>query len=217
MERTDVFKNWADPTTVTVATPSLDFFQCPTTPPDSPSEPRLAYAGNCGRGPSSFNKWDGVMGDTTVPAGRMSGEDVRAADGASSTILLSERCGNKVVMAFWSKWDFLPNPNPFFTNLDPVQVANRPVPGFGIATTVEPGKVLNSQTDGAPGFRSQPSSQHPGGVNMAYCNGSVNFLKETIAPRVYAQLLSSNGGLASTLSQTTWGAGTYVLQDSDYK
>jgi prepilin-type N-terminal cleavage/methylation domain-containing protein/prepilin-type processing-associated H-X9-DG protein len=37
-----------------------------------------------------------------------------------------------------------------------------------------------------------PSSDHPGGVNVAYCGGQVELLAETVDPIVYAQLMTSN-------------------------
>ena len=37
-----------------------------------------------------------------------------------------------------------------------------------------------------------PSSQHPGGVNVAFCDGHVMFLNENVENRVYGQLMTSN-------------------------
>lgn len=37
-----------------------------------------------------------------------------------------------------------------------------------------------------------PSSNHSGGVNMAFCGGAVKFVSEDISPQVYAQLMTSN-------------------------
>jgi prepilin-type N-terminal cleavage/methylation domain-containing protein/prepilin-type processing-associated H-X9-DG protein len=37
-----------------------------------------------------------------------------------------------------------------------------------------------------------PSSNHPGGVNMAFCGGNVQFVTDEITPLVYAQLMTSN-------------------------
>jgi prepilin-type N-terminal cleavage/methylation domain-containing protein len=36
------------------------------------------------------------------------------------------------------------------------------------------------------------SSNHPAGVNVSYCDSHVDFLSETVDPRVYAQLMTSN-------------------------
>jgi prepilin-type processing-associated H-X9-DG protein len=37
-----------------------------------------------------------------------------------------------------------------------------------------------------------PASNHPGGVNVAYCDGHIVFVSEGVEPRVYAQLMTSN-------------------------
>lgn len=37
-----------------------------------------------------------------------------------------------------------------------------------------------------------PASAHPGGVNMAFCGGQVEFMAESIDPLIYAQLMTSN-------------------------
>ncbi|MGP0068527.1 MAG: DUF1559 domain-containing protein [Isosphaeraceae bacterium] len=39
-----------------------------------------------------------------------------------------------------------------------------------------------------------PSSQHPGGVNVAFSDGSVHFIKSTVAPNTWWALGSRNGG-----------------------
>ncbi len=39
----------------------------------------------------------------------------------------------------------------------------------------------------------RPSSWHPGGFNVAFCDGSVRFLNDDIPYRLYAQLMSSHG------------------------
>ncbi len=37
-----------------------------------------------------------------------------------------------------------------------------------------------------------PSSNHPGGVNVAFCDGSIRYINEQIPGRVYAQLMTTN-------------------------
>ena len=37
-----------------------------------------------------------------------------------------------------------------------------------------------------------PSSNHPGGVNIAFCGGAVTFISDEITPQVYAQLMTTN-------------------------
>jgi prepilin-type N-terminal cleavage/methylation domain-containing protein/prepilin-type processing-associated H-X9-DG protein len=47
-----------------------------------------------------------------------------------------------------------------------------------------------------------PSSNHPGGVNMAFCGGQVTFVPETIDPLVYAQLCTPSRNRSSLADYT---------------
>lgn len=49
-------------------------------------------------------------------------------------------------------------------------------------------------TTGSPIYEDYgyPSSGHPGGVNVAFCDGHLVLIAETIEPRIYAQLMTSN-------------------------
>jgi prepilin-type N-terminal cleavage/methylation domain-containing protein/prepilin-type processing-associated H-X9-DG protein len=42
-----------------------------------------------------------------------------------------------------------------------------------------------------------PSSNHPNGVNVAFCGGQVDFMADSVEPRVYAQLMTSNAKRSS--------------------
>jgi prepilin-type N-terminal cleavage/methylation domain-containing protein len=42
-----------------------------------------------------------------------------------------------------------------------------------------------------------PSSNHPNGVNVAFCGSQVDFMAESVDPRVYAQLMTSNAKKSS--------------------
>jgi prepilin-type processing-associated H-X9-DG protein len=105
------------------------------------------------------------------------------------------------------------------------------LPLFGISGPT-PSKVINSGVAADPGFFSQPSSNHPGGAVAAFCDGHTEFLKDSLQPRVYAQLLSwnnasasldttlmnGNGGATSSALYNGWiGGGGYVLNEADYK
>jgi prepilin-type processing-associated H-X9-DG protein len=58
-----------------------------------------------------------------------------------------------------------------------------------------------------------PSSNHPGGVNMAFCGGAVQFVSEEITPQVYAQLMTSN----RKGSELFIGSGTDEIGESRMK
>jgi prepilin-type N-terminal cleavage/methylation domain-containing protein/prepilin-type processing-associated H-X9-DG protein len=47
-----------------------------------------------------------------------------------------------------------------------------------------------------------PSSNHPGGVNVAFCGGTIRFMGETIDPVVYGQIMTSNARKSNLVSAT---------------
>jgi prepilin-type N-terminal cleavage/methylation domain-containing protein/prepilin-type processing-associated H-X9-DG protein len=42
-----------------------------------------------------------------------------------------------------------------------------------------------------------PSSNHPNGVNVAFCGGQIDFMADSVEPRVYAQLMTTNAKRSS--------------------
>lgn len=223
MERNDIYRNWQSPAGV-IAAPYIAFYVCPSSPPDALTQPWLSYAGNCGSA-NSANRFDGVMVDTTQRAALVTFDEVARADGNPSTILLTERCGTGNVRAntplhqgWWDRRNLPANTFTFANVAAYVQNANSPVPGIGLAGSPGTVKIINNITSNSiPGFFSMPSSNHPGGVVTAFCDGHTGFVKDTVSANVYAQLLSWNGSAASTISRGTWQAGPYILREQDYQ
>jgi prepilin-type N-terminal cleavage/methylation domain-containing protein/prepilin-type processing-associated H-X9-DG protein len=198
MERRDVITVWTGTSAVPpAATPYMTAFVCPSSPPDSMTSPVLAYAGNCG---SALNtrRFDGLMMDTSITVapnnGRISADDVSAADGTSMTVLISEKCisgsNASFSQAAWSTVFPLLTAGSFSFAAGPTSV-----PGFGLPTALGSAKVINSPLVGGPaaiGQFSTPSSNHPGGVVVAFADGHTGFLKDSLGAGVYAQLLSWN-------------------------
>jgi prepilin-type processing-associated H-X9-DG protein len=56
-----------------------------------------------------------------------------------------------------------------------------------------------------------PSCNHPGGFDVSFADGHIEFLSETIDPRVYAQLMTSN----SKKSTLIWDVGSGLQKDSE--
>jgi Tfp pilus assembly protein PilE len=223
LERNDIYK------TIGQGNPApavfVSSFSCPSSPPAGLAPAMLAYAGNCGSG-SNLRRADGVMLDTTVASGTASGRlalaDIAAKDGTSVTLLFSEKCGPgtatvPLVQATWN--DALP------------LQAGESIPGFsdgarmygvfGITgTPAATQRIINSVSAAAPGFFSQPSSNHPGGAIVARCDGQTAFLSQNISARVYCQLLSwdddacrAERSLYATYG--TWTTGDGTLPESD--
>jgi len=45
-----------------------------------------------------------------------------------------------------------------------------------------------------------PSSNHPGGVNVAFCGGSIRFMGDSIDPVIYGQIMTSNSRKSNLVS-----------------
>ncbi len=97
------------------------------------------------------------------------------------------------------------------TAASPTPAAAMGVTGSGITP------VINNPLVTAPGGLSQPSSGHPDGVVAAFCDGHAVFQKATIAPQVYAHLITSNNARASAVPRTAWGTAAYALSDNDHQ
>jgi len=216
IEQNDVYKAIAmNP--ATAPAPLIDIFLCSSAGIDGNTGPApLTYSGNCGSA-SNARRADGVMLDTTITSGSASGrlgmDDISNGDGTTKTLLLSEESGRAATLAAWNISIPVTSASPSgafdFLNSNPIP------PCFGIWGTPN-AQVINDTTIGAPGTLSQPSSQHPGGAVVVFCDGHTGFLQDGISPAVYAQVLSWNHLKSSLMSQTTWGAATkFPLSDSD--
>ncbi len=148
---------------------------------------------------------------------RTSLDHIMLADGTSNTILLSENIHTRSYdpLTGTGGWTSPATGDIAFGIAVPVtlvgaecRVALRDTAGgLGIAngtladaltlsqTAVLPDSLINSNLKSAINGRSpRPSSQHPGGVNAAFADGSCRFLSERIDSSVYARLLSPMGG-----------------------
>lgn len=209
MERKDIYNALISGA---AASPYISFFVCPSSPPDATTSPWLAYAGNCGSGGSgAAGKADGVMVDATQASTNLNSLD-DIVDGTATTLLLSEKCGAAYTTPM--TWNV---PPPASVNWNNGEI----FPGFGVTGT-PPARILNAgNVHAAPGTRSQPSSQHPGGAVAAFCDGRTLFLKDSLQARVYAQLITSNNASASGFitgaGSSQWGTGTYILSEGDFQ
>jgi prepilin-type processing-associated H-X9-DG protein len=190
--------------------------------------PVLSYAGNCGTVPSSVaSKNDGVMIDTTVAgaAGRYSLDDISSADGTANTLLFSEKCGSAFTQAFWDiqpqSFAYSNGTTTYVTGTvnawSPAACAE---PAFGLAGSPGSIKIINNTAQAAnPGFWSQPSSNHPGGAVVAFCDGHTGFLKDSLLAAVYGNLVTSNNSATRAANSITnnWVPTTHILSEGDFQ
>ena len=229
MERTDIWKA-IGAATASTPLPSVyvTSFVCPSSPPDAMTGPTLAYAGNagsaCNMNTATNNRArDGVMFDTVITStaatcvtkARYSMDDVAAGDGTAMTLILSERCGSGVAASFvQASWNtqFASSAGTFtFSN------ATASVPAFGIVGNTGPPKVINSAVNNAPGFRSQPSSNHPGGAVVGFCDGHTGFLKDAVPASVYANLLNWDNSAQRGYPGERWVGRNDVLSEGQFQ
>jgi prepilin-type N-terminal cleavage/methylation domain-containing protein/prepilin-type processing-associated H-X9-DG protein len=212
LERRDIYQMYESlaAAVITASPPSalLSIYTCPTTPPDTVDQAWLAYAANVGTAGlgTTFaqQKCDGALVNATVTRNNL--DVISSGDGTSNTVLYSERSGPTVTtQALWSVMETgAADGTPIFNPLV--------VPGFGFPAAGFAEKVINNPTDTTMRL---PSSGHPGGVVVGYCDGHTSFLRDAIDMRVYGQLLTSNysSGASSPIAQTF--IGTYVLSEGD--
>lgn len=58
-------------------------------------------------------------------------------------------------------------------------------------------QFTRAASDGRYESYGYPSSNHPNGVNAAFCGGQVDFMADSVEPKVYAQLMTSNAKKSS--------------------
>jgi prepilin-type N-terminal cleavage/methylation domain-containing protein/prepilin-type processing-associated H-X9-DG protein len=158
-------------------------------------DPSLAAAGG-GNNPGS-----------KIKMVKMSSALIARGDGLQSTLLMSENvdAGDwtdtteaKIAMIWNGTGTVNTSPDP--PNLSPPDDNMRINRGIGMSE-LDGGNVRTTahQEGSSPNSGSQsttfarPSSFHPGGVNVAFCGGQVQFLSEQVDYYVYCLLMSTNG------------------------
>ena len=149
-----------------------------------------------------------------APVLRMSINYIQSNDGASNTMMVSENL-HAVVYTYRDDGQTLPvngdgveNPDAkhhfgFVWHNDPDTSTNT-LTGLAYSANVQrlnggrdadvqsPASLVgNDPKEGFPEQLGYPSSSHPGGVNVAFCDGRVQFVSERIDQRVYSQSMTT--------------------------
>ena len=210
IQRTDIWDQYRDPDpTVTPQPVEIDLFACP-----SDHEPgannHMSYVANCGMQDNNTasqtadcTDWpaNGVFLQRLTPADRRySVTASRIRDGTQHTLLLSEN-----IQA--DEWDFDPNVTPplfearvgmiWYNSL----AASLPTDPFAAVYRINENMDVIDIWDYIESIaatveaysRARPSSNHSGGVNVVFCDGHTQFLREDIDPDVYARLMTPDG------------------------
>ncbi len=210
---------YSDPENTTVAYSWISFFQCPSDTP-SISTPNIArgnYACNYGNTYSFYSQQSATKAKRTIPflgapfayisAGRGSFMSFGATgtfgfasitDGLSNTLLASEVVqgqGSQTQAGQAYPDDRGSIQSGFDSGFSAFNSPNATLPD----STTFYGCVYPYQTNppcqaGGFFYNYAARSRHPGGVNTALCDGSVRFIKNTIALNVWQAVSSSQGG-----------------------
>jgi prepilin-type N-terminal cleavage/methylation domain-containing protein/prepilin-type processing-associated H-X9-DG protein len=132
------------------------------------------------------------------PNSRVAIADV--SDGTSATLMIGERSRNLADAAWPGSFGSRTKPAPLCTKAGwPIQscvglmflLMGRTGPSSDIISgSIPGGSTPNHPAAGADDFW----SRHPGGCNFLFCDGSVRFVKGTVAPMVFGGLASRAGG-----------------------
>lgn len=203
------------------ATPELEILQCPSNPVENPGNPTCSYVANSGQMFSDSTRTDdgehvanGIFFDLSKntdiisssatdgreghPRIKCSMDYISSNDGASNTMMFSES-----LHTFY--WTYA---QPESSGKDPAFADAKKFFGFmwtndAFGTGANPVLRINGDNnydkiappDGMADMNevlSFPSSNHKGGVNVAFAGGRVVYIIDNISPRVYAQLMTSN-------------------------
>jgi len=187
----------------TLSIPNIPIFQCPSAPAAGDVTGIIAYAGNAGSGltmatgTTTQAKGDGVLldrvGTGTYSAAKYSVDSVSNGDGTSSTLLFSEKTSNLLSsQGIWTTLITASGALDWTTSLMP-QVPLFGLPGADSNDILRPtSKTINATTSAAVGLLGLPSSTHPSGVVVGFCDGHVQYLRDSVDSWVYAQLVTSD-------------------------
>jgi prepilin-type N-terminal cleavage/methylation domain-containing protein/prepilin-type processing-associated H-X9-DG protein len=213
----------SDPPAMTGGTPTS--YVCNTGMQDNPASTNTPQGGSGGAGggaggaaaggvvnpanlqPGRDDRANGVFFDrySDAPSGgksttriipTMSSAYISSADGLSQTLMLSENVDAN------NYDDMAEQLLGFIWNSSTVNMATSPP----TASPPSPQVMINNSTgmqDVTSGGQLQylycrPSSHHPGGVNITYCDGRARFISQDISYYVYCLLMSPNGAQVKT-------------------
>jgi prepilin-type N-terminal cleavage/methylation domain-containing protein/prepilin-type processing-associated H-X9-DG protein len=235
LERNDLWNAWIDPNAHAQAGMVYwDQVVCPSNPPLSARGPILSYVINSGKGDTpnrvpldyaangvSFNLFlDGTWDNTNppLPTGSLvktSLDSLEAGKGSSYTILASE---NMVPKMYWAMQGPLDGDLEAELNTT-ICWQDAGTPPWNPKYQINGDKTQKNAigTEAADMTYARPASNHSGGVNMVFCDGSIHFIRQDIKYCTYQMLMVANPARSVELQATFVKNGiTYILDSADY-
>ena len=180
-----------------------------TNSPGGLSEPNTEYPGN-----GIFFDLNKNKNAAITPSAAIDGRELHPAaqtrlanipDGTSKTMMLAENAqawywayDNDSIKDTKHVWGFVWSNQPRAMERINGSQGNNVAP---LSTMLDYSQVNTSS--GLNESYGWPSSLHPGGVNIAFCDGHVVFVPETVEPLVYGQLMTTNFKRSKLYDQNT--------------
>lgn len=197
--------------------PQIELLECASDEPDGPGSPWLSYVVNAGQAVQDSTRSDdleyignGVFFDNCqkvrsvgAPADRRGSQRlatsidyVQQNDGLSKTWMMSEN----IQTIFWAHEGLdastVVDEKHLFGFIWHNETSDEPnkrqINGSSLEPPLSSMATFSDASSGGEEWRGYPSSNHPGGVNVGYCDGHVVFVNESVEKRVYGQLMTSN-------------------------
>lgn len=202
----------------------IEGFVCPANRVAPTTQFPLQYVANVGASGTQSN--DGVFLRVFAPTPQMrSLADIADADGTAMTLAFTEKAAVGIDPHVWTYWtapDGAPDSVVFPASRAPPTAGLPPVFGVGeypgsANIPVSPPVIVNNSD-----FRHfSPSSVHPGGAVVAFCDGHTGFLSDKLQPYEYGQLLTVKSrwrgarNITNSVSMWPWllRSGTAYLLD----
>jgi prepilin-type N-terminal cleavage/methylation domain-containing protein/prepilin-type processing-associated H-X9-DG protein len=191
----------------------MEVLVCPSDSQDpSQNLSPLSYVFNAGRVdgsgvPEPVNSLTKKAHGVFFEYAAMSASEVNSRDGLGTTLMLSENldAGN------WNEWYEAGNPPRGYT----VSFT-----WWDVAEANWPQHSINALPNAAFGIASdwrfaRPSSNHGGGANVAFCDGNVRYLDDSINYQVYVQLMTPDSLQAVSNASPPIDVG-FKLQENQY-
>jgi prepilin-type N-terminal cleavage/methylation domain-containing protein len=156
----------------------------------------------------------------------------QVVDGTTKTLMLSEN-----LHAFYWSYEAVPGTNTAYVQKNASTIkdtkhlfgfiwknhptTNERINGdksYDLPTPGQPADMFAFADNLAYESYAYPSSNHPGGVNVAFCGGTIRSMSETIDPVIYGQIMTSNARKSKLVNATIGlpnGADRKLPQPSD--
>jgi len=152
----------------------------------------------------------GGSGPFVYSPARTNLDALTGGDGAGNTLLVGEKSSSRITQGSWNA--IVPLLSIAATGSASIatftSTSGSAVPVFGLNGTVPAAaqKIVNG-IDGAP------SSNHPGGVVLAFGDGQTRFMRDSISPHVYAQLVTSDSEWVTSGTSGSYPTNSSIAQN----